>query len=288
MVKLVDTKDLKSLPFWECQFESGRGHQKIMKKKFHFIFDNNKKSKNFRKKILKKFKNFSANKASHFIIAGGDGFMLANLKKYYRYKKPFYGVNCGSFGFLMNNSDSHDLEKKIIKANNVIINPLEVTSTPKHRLKKKLIAINEVSLFRQSRQTASIELKVGNKVIIKKLIGDGILVSTPAGSTAYNLSVNGPILSLNSGKLAITPISPFRPRRWRGKITSINSIVRIKNLDKKKRPVAAVADNVEIRNIQHLSIRTNKKIKINLLYDNNRNLAKKIKLEQIRKIKRTS
>ena len=151
-----------------------------------------------------------------------------------------------------------------------------------------MIAINEVSLFRQSRQTASIELKVGNKIIIKKLIGDGILVSTPAGSTAYNLSVNGPILSLNSGKLAITPISPFRPRRWKGKITSNNSIVRIKNLDKKKRPVAAVADNVEIRNIQHLSIRTNKKIKINLLYDNNRNLAKKIKLEQIRKIKRTS
>ena len=111
---------------------------------------------------------------------------------------------------------------------------------------KSLIAINEVSLFRQSKQTASISIKNKNKVIIKKLIGDGVIISTPAGSTAYNLSVNGPILSLNSGKLAITPISPFRPRRWTGKIVNFKDVIKIFNLDYKKRPVAAVADNIEM------------------------------------------
>ena len=128
-----------------------------------------------------------------------------------------------------------------------------------------------------------IRLQVGKKIIIKKLIGDGILVSTPAGSTAYNLSVHGPILSLNSGKLAVTPISPFRPRRWKGKIISNKSAIKIKNLDPIKRPIAAVADNIELRNIKSLVIKTNKKLKINLLYDSERSLVNKIKLEQLRK-----
>ena len=145
------------------------------------------------------------------------------------------------------------------------------------------MAINEVSLFRQSRQTASLRLKVGNKIIIKKLIGDGILVSTPAGSTAYNLSVHGPILSLNSKKLAITPISPFRPRRWKGKVISEKSSVSIYNIDSSKRPVAAVADNIEIRNIKYINIKVNKTLKINLLYDKDRSLVKRIKIEQTRK-----
>ena len=143
-------------------------------------------------------------------------------------------------------------------------------------LKKNLIAINEISIFRQSKQTASLNISVGNKQVIKKLIGDGVLVSTPAGSTAYNLSVHGPILSLNSGKLAITPISPFRPRRWRGKVISNKSIVKIKNLNSKKRPIAAVADNIELRNVKYLSIKRNKKINIKLLFDTNRSLVKRI------------
>ena len=148
---------------------------------------------------------------------------------------------------------------------------------------KSLIAVNEVSIFRQSRQTASLRLEVDKKTIIKKLISDGVLISTPAGSTAYNLSVHGPILSLNSGKLAITPISPFRPRRWKGKIVSNNSIIKLKNLDPKKRPVAAVADNIEIRNIKSISIKTNKNINLILLHDPERSLVKRIKVEQIRK-----
>ena len=126
-------------------------------------------------------------------------------------------------------------------------------------------------------------MRISKKIIIKKLIGDGVLISTPAGSTAYNLSIHGPILSLNSEKIAITPISPFRPRRWRGKVVSNKHVIKVTNLDITKRPVAAVADNVEIRNIKSLMIKTNKNIKINLLYNSNRSLFKKILIEQIRK-----
>ena len=148
---------------------------------------------------------------------------------------------------------------------------------------KKSLAINEVSILRQSRQAASLSIKVGSKLIIKKLVSDGVLVSTPAGSTAYNLSVHGPILSLNSKKLSIAPISAFRPRRWMGKIVSEKSTIVIKNLNPTKRPISAVADNIEVRNAKSITIKTNNKIKFNLLYDNNRSLRKKIKIEQIRK-----
>ena len=148
---------------------------------------------------------------------------------------------------------------------------------------KKSLAINEVSILRQSRQAASISIKNGSKQIIKNLISDGVLVSTPAGSTAYNLSVYGPILSLNSKKLSIAPISAFRPRRWKGKIISDRSKIIIKNLDCAKRPISAVADNIEFRNAKLILIKTNYKIKFNLLYDRNRSLQKKIKVEQLRK-----
>ena len=148
--------------------------------------------------------------------------------------------------------------------------------------KKEILAINEASLFRQSRQTVSLSLKIGTKVILKKLIGDGILVSTPAGSTAYNLSAQGPIIELNSKKLAVTPISPFRPRRWKGKIISDKKKIKIINLDPLKRPIAVVADNVEIRNVMSVDVKISKKIMFCLLYDKKRSLIKKIKLEQTR------
>ena len=140
-----------------------------------------------------------------------------------------------------------------------------------------------MSLLRQSKQTASLQIINGKKILIKKLISDGVLISTPAGSTAYNLSVHGPILSLNSKKIAITPISPFRPRRWKGKILPSTKLIKIINLNTKKRPVSAVADNVEVRNIKNIKIKTNNSIKFKLLYDKNNSLTKKIKLEQARK-----
>ena len=251
--------------------------------KIHFIFDKTKKSLNFKKKILKKFKNFSSSKANIFVVAGGDGFMLSTIKKNFKFKKPFYGINCGSYGFLMNKFDRTNLAHKIQKAKNIKINPLKVNCIDKNKNKFSLIAINEASLFRQSRQTASISITVSNKVILKKLTGDGVLISTPAGSTAYNLSASGPILSLTSGKLAITPISPFRPRRWKGKIISNKSIIKIKNLNPDKRPLALVADNKEIRNIHKMNVQNEEKILINLLYDRKTNLARKIKLEQNKK-----
>ena len=165
----------------------------------------------------------------------------------------------------------------------ISISPLEMIVKNKHNQIKKSLAINEVSVLRQSRQAASISIKQGSKKIIKKLVSDGVLVSTPAGSTAYNLSVHGPILSLNSKKLSISPISPFRPRRWKGKIINDKSRIVITNLNPSKRPISAVADNSEVRNARYVIVKIDNKIKFNLLYDKNRSLQKKIKLEQLRK-----
>ena len=153
----------------------------------------------------------------------------------------------------------------------------------KNNIIRKVIAINEISLLRQSRQTASLEIMCGKKTLIKKLVSDGVLVSTPAGSTAYNLSVHGPILSLNSKKIAITPISPFRPRRWKGKVASDSTLVKIKNLNIKKRPISVVADNIEVRNIKKVNIKIDRSIIFKLLHDSNNSLNKKIKIEQLRK-----
>ena len=164
----------------------------------------------------------------------------------------------------------------------VTISPLEMIVKTKSNLTKRSIAINEVSILRQSKQAASLSISSNSKTIIKNLVSDGVLVSTPAGSTAYNLSVHGPILGIDSKKLAISPISPFRPRRWKGKIVGDKSKIIIKNINPIKRPVSAVADNVEVRNATNISIKINTKIKFSLLYDSNRSLQKKIKIEQIR------
>ena len=270
------------MPFGSASSSLAEG-TKITMIKFHFVFDKTKKSQNLKKKLLNKYINNSLRNADVIVVGGGDGFMLSSLKKYVNLKKPFYGINCGTYGFLMNRYNSEDLQKKILKAKKTKINPLQIFSSNKKKDKKILIAINEISLFRQTKQTAYLKLEIKKKTIIKKLVGDGVLISTPAGSTAYNLSVNGPILSLDSGKLAITPISPFRPRRWKGKIVSNKVKIKLTNLYPKKRPVAAVADNVEIRNVESLTIKTNKKINLILLHDSERSLVKRIKSEQLRR-----
>jgi len=246
------------------------------------ISDSNKKSLRIKSFLLKNLKNLSS-KPNVIIVIGGDGFMLKTLKKNKHSSKNFYGINSGNYGFLMNKFSTKNTIKNFSKAKMITISPLELLVKNKQGLKKKSIAINEVSILRQSRQAASLSIQAGTKTIIKRLISDGVLVSTPAGSTAYNLSVHGPILSLHSKKLSISPISAFRPRRWKGKIISDKSIVKIKNLNPKKRPISAVADNLEFRNAKSVIIKTNKKIKFNLLYDSNRSLQKKIKIEQIRR-----
>ena len=247
------------------------------------ISDKNQRSLKIKSIIKKKINQNKIKRSNIIIVIGGDGFMLQTLKKNRKSKKFFYGVNSGNYGFLMNKFSSKNIISNLNKAKMINISPLEMVVRNNKNQTKKHIAINEVSILRQSRQAASLSIHYGSKQIIKRLVSDGVLVSTPAGSTAYNLSVHGPILSLNSKRLSISPISPFRPRRWKGKIVSDKSKINIKNLNSKKRPISAVADNVEVRNAKNIVVKTNQKIKFNLLYDKNRSLQKKIKLEQLRK-----
>ena len=251
--------------------------------KIQIVSDKNKKSLKIKNLLTSKIESASLKKSNIVIVIGGDGFMLQTLKKNKNSKKQFYGINSGNYGFLMNIYSSKNIIKNLDKANVISISPLEMTVKNKNNKIKKSIAINEVSVLRQSRQAASLSIKQGSKQIIKNLVSDGVLVSTPAGSTAYNLSVHGPILSLNSKKLSISPISPFRPRRWKGKIVNDKSKITINNLNPIKRPISAVADNLEVRNAKSITIQTNNKIKFNLLYDKNRSLQKKIKIEQLRR-----
>jgi NAD+ kinase len=254
-----------------------------MMSKIQIISDKNKRSQNIKKLLVKKIKDSNLIKSNTTIVIGGDGFMLQTLKKNKNSNKSFYGINSGNYGFLMNKFSTNNLMNNLSKAKKIIISPLEMIVKNNKNQTRKYLAINEVSILRQSRQAASLSIKQGSKQIIKQLISDGVLVSTPAGSTAYNLSVHGPILSLNSKKLSISPISPFRPRRWKGKIISDKSQITINNLNPIKRPISAVADNIEVRNAKNIKIKTNQKIKFNLLYDKNRSLQKKIKVEQLRR-----
>ena len=252
-------------------------------KKVQIISDTNKKSKQIKSQLLKKLSTNKISKPNTIIVIGGDGFMLQTLKKNQKSKKIFYGINSGNYGFLMNKFSSKTIIKNLSKANVISISPLQMIVKNNKNQIRKYLAINEVSILRQSRQAASLSINYGSKQIIKKLVSDGVLVSTPAGSTAYNLSVHGPILNLNSKKLSISPISPFRPRRWKGKIVSDKSKIVIKNLNPNKRPISAVADNIEVRNAKNVIVKTNQKISFNLLYDKNKSLQKKIKIEQLRR-----
>jgi len=254
-----------------------------MKDKIYLVFDKTKPSLKIKSLLIKKINITTLNKANMIIVVGGDGFMLQTLKKLYKFKKPFYGVNSGNYGFLMNKFSNKNILKNLKILNSIKIHPLQMTVMTNSKQTKKSIAINEVSILRQSKQASSISITSNKKNIIKNLISDGVLVSTPAGSTAYNLSVHGPILNLDSKKLAVTPISPFRPRRWKGIIVTDKSKILIKNLDTDKRPISAVADNYEVRNVKSIMIKVDKKITFELLYDKNNSLHKKIKIEQTRK-----
>ena len=253
-----------------------------MKDKVYLVFDKTKSSLEIKSFLIKKIRTTSLKMANVIIVLGGDGFMLQTLKKYYKFNKPFYGINTGNYGFLMNKFSNKNFIKNYLTSDNIKIHPLQMMVKTKNNQTKKSIAINEVSILRQSKQTSSISINSNKKNIIKNLISDGVLVATPAGSTAYNLSAHGPILNLDSNKLTVTPISPFRPRRWKGRIVSARSKIIIKNLDINKRPISAVADNFEVRNVRTITIQVDKKITFELLYDKNNSLYKKIKIEQVR------
>ena len=183
----------------------------------------------------------------------------------------------------MNKFSPKNFIQDLKRSKSISISPLEMKVKNKFNKVKKGIAINEVSILRQTRQAASVSIKIGSKYLIKKLRGDGVLVSTPAGSTAYNLSVHGPILNLDSKKLSISPVSPFRPRRWKSRTVSDKSKIEIKNLNPVKRPMMAVADNIEIKNTVNIKISINSKIIFKILYSKKNSLDKKIKIEQLKK-----
>ncbi len=251
-------------------------------KKIHIIADANSTAQSAKRLIAKKYKNSPINDSDVLVVLGGDGFMLASLKKYQKYQLPFYGMNKGNRGFLLNKFDEKDLINKINKSKIAELHPLEMYARNKNGKVKTAIAVNEVSVFRETRQAAKLEIKIDNKIRMKEVTCDGVLVATPAGSTAYNLSVRGPVLDLESNLLAVTPISPFKPRGWRGATINNRSKVSIKNLDFKKRPVSVVADNVEFRDVSNVSIYLNKNKTFKLLYDKKyglkeRNLAEQFK-----------
>ena len=251
-------------------------------KKIHIIADANSTAQSAKRLIAKKYKNFPINDSDVLVVLGGDGFMLASLKKYQKYQLPFYWMNKGNRGFLLNKFDEKDLINKINKSKIAELHPLEMYARNKNGKVKTAIAVNEVSVFRETRQAAKLEIKIDNKIRMKEVTCDGVLVATPAGSTAYNLSARGPVLDLESNLLAVTPISPFKPRGWRGATINNRSKVSIKNLDFKKRPVSVVADNIEFRDVSNVSIYLNKNKTFKLLYDKKyglkeRNLAEQFK-----------
>lgn len=218
--------------------------------------------------------------ADIIVALGGDGLMLQTLHRNMRRLKPIYGMNLGTVGFLLNTYREANLLKRLKKARQVTLTPLRMLATNTRGKVSEVLAINEVSLLRSSRQTARIEVAVDGQKRLPELHCDGVLVATPAGSTAYNLSAHGPILPLGAGLLALTPINAFRPRRWRGALLSRTSKVEFTILDPKKRPVAAAADSVEIANVAHVEVTEASDTRLTLLFDPEHDLEERILKEQ--------
>lgn len=221
--------------------------------------------------------------ADAVVVLGGDGFMLQILHAMIDAGRvvPAYGMNLGTVGFLMNRYDKRAaIAARVARARRWTIAPLLVEAITQDGENHAMCAINEISLLRETRQTAKIEVTVGDRVRIKELVCDGVLVATPAGSTAYNLSANGPILPLDSRMLALTPISPFRPRRWRGAILPDRMKIVLRVLDPAKRPVAAVADQKELRDIAEVRLQIAQDIALTLLFDPGQSLEERIVAEQ--------
>ncbi|MEE9434012.1 MAG: NAD kinase [Sphingorhabdus sp.] len=216
------------------------------------------------------------------VALGGDGHMLHVLHEMLEDRRilPVYGMNLGTVGFLMNSWHTSDLPGRIAKAKRFAIKPLEVIINTVDGQKFTAPAINEVSLLRETRQAAKIAITVNDRLVVPKLISDGVLVSTPAGSTAYNLSANGPILPLDSPLLALTPISPFRPRRWKGAILPDRYRIILEILEHNKRPVSAVADQHEIRDVASVEVSLDRNRELNLLFDPEHALDDRIAMEQ--------
>jgi NAD+ kinase len=218
--------------------------------------------------------------ADVIVALGGDGLMLQTLHKFMTSGKPIYGMHRGTVGFLMNEYAADKLQERLAAAQETLIHPLLMCATDKNGKLHEFHAINEVSVFRQSYQAARLRIMVDGKERLKELIADGVLVATPAGSTAYNLSAQGPIIPIDASLLAVTPISPFRPRRWRGALLPDKAKVTIEVLEAGKRPAAAVADHDEVRDVAKIDVSMDRRIVLHLLFDPDHSLDERILREQ--------
>jgi len=248
--------------------------------KVHFYTADTPQAQEGEHSLIKRYGNTKLDEADIVVALGGDGLMLRALHDSIAHKKPVFGMNRGSVGFLLNEYREEGLMERLQKAQPVRINPLRMQAKTTDKKTHDALAINEVSLLRETRQTAKLKIKIDNVVRLDELICDGIIVATPAGSTAYNLSAYGPIIPLNAGIMALTPLSAFRPRRWRGALLPLSSRIVLEILEAKKRPVSAVADFTEIRDVETVEIWRDKAAEITLLFDPEMNLDERIIKEQ--------
>ena len=248
--------------------------------KFHFIASENPEAKEALKGLIKRYDQAKLELSDVIIAIGGDGMLLKALRNSIEKNKPVFGLNKGNVGFLMNELSFYNLENRIQTARKVKMHPLFMSA---HKINGNIfteLAVNEVSILRQTHQAAHLKITVDKKERLNELVCDGILVSTPIGSTAYNLSARGPIIPLNANILALTPISSFRPRRWRGALLPQRVKIRIEVLNYDTRPVSATADNVEARDIKYIEISTDKTKKLTILHDSDHSLDERIMKEQ--------
>jgi NAD+ kinase len=248
--------------------------------KIAFFAADSAKAAEAKAQLEKQYGSFAPKDADIIVVLGGDGTMLETLHEVHELNKPVYGMNFGSVGFLMNPYKTDDLIARLDAAGRVDIYPLRMIAIDRAGKEHKALAFNEVSLLRETRQAAKLKITVDDVVRIPELVCDGILVSTPAGSTAYNLSAHGPILPLSANVLAMTPISAFRPRRWRGALLPRHVRTMIEVLDDEKRPVSATADSTEVRDIARVEIHQARSVGCTLLFDPDHHLEERILKEQ--------
>lgn len=232
------------------------------------------------RRLRHRYGHMPAEQADVIVALGGDGFMLQTLHRHMDLDVPVYGMNQGSVGFLMNDYDEDNLEGLLAAARQVVINPLRMIARTEAGKDHEALAINEVTLFRQRYQAAKIRIAVDGEIRMNELICDGILTATPAGSTAYNLSAHGPVLPIRSRLMALTPISAFRPRRWRGAILAWETHLHFEILEHEKRPVAATADHVEVRNVVSVQVDAASDVELKLLYNPGHGLEERLLNEQ--------
>jgi NAD+ kinase len=237
-------------------------------------------AKDAQQHLGERYGNVAPEQADVIVPLGGDGFMLQTLHRFMTTGKPIYGMHRGTVGFLMNEYRAEQLQERLAAAHNTVIHPLLMQASDDQGGKHRFHAFNEVSLFRQTYQAAHLRILVDGKERLTELVADGILVATPAGSTAYNLSAQGPIIPIDAPLLALTPISPFRPRRWHGALLPDRAQVTVEVRNTDKRPVAAVADHDEVRHVRRVEIRMDHAIAVNILFDPGHSLDERIVREQ--------